>query len=320
METRRIGTLTVSLVGLGCNNLGTFIDADQTDRVVHAALDAGITLFDSADVYGKGASEELLGRALGRRRDEAVVATKFGHELDEERRGAHPDYVPQACDASLRRLGVDHIDLYQLHRPDPSVPIAETLGALGELVQAGKVREIGHSNLSAAEMNEAQAAGAENGGPRFACAQDHWNLLERDLEGERLTAIRRNGLALLPYFPLASGLLTGKYHAGEDPDADWRLAKLPEERREQHLSQERLRIVEELSVFAASRDRTILELAMSWLAGHPSVASVIAGATRPEQVEANAAAVGWELTAADRAEIDRLTAPLTSDADEEQDA
>ena len=318
MQTRKIGTLTVSLVGLGCNNLGTFIDAAQSDRVVHAALDAGITLFDTADVYGKGASEELLGQALGRRRDEAIVATKFGHELDEQRRGAHPDYVPQACDASLRRLGVDHIDLYQLHRPDPDVPIAETLGALAELVQAGKVRELGHSNLSAAEMNTAQAAGAENGGPRFACAQDHWNLLERDLEGERLTAIRRNGLALLPYFPLASGLLTGKYHAGETPDADWRLAKLPDERREQHLSEERFDAVAQLTELATSRGRTLLELAMSWLAGHPSVASVIAGATRPEQVEANAAAVGWELTTEDRAEIDRITGSGADDVGDQR--
>ena len=319
METRKIGTLTVSLVGLGCNNIGTFIDAAQTDRVVHAALDAGVSLFDTADVYGKGASEELLGTALGRRRDEAIIATKFGHELDEDRQGAHPDYVPQACDASLRRLGVDHIDLYQLHRPDPAVPIAETLGALGELVQAGKIRELGHSNLSAAEMNEAQAVGAENGGPRFACAQDHWNLLERDLEGERLTAIRRNGLALLPYFPLASGLLTGKYQVGEEPDADWRLAKLPGDRREQQLTEERLRTVDELTAFAAARDRTILELAMSWLAGHPSVASVIAGATRPEQVEANAAAAGWRLTAEDRAEIDRITGSGQDEGDAEDD-
>lgn len=319
METRKIGTLTVSLVGLGCNNLGGRIDARQSERVVHAALDAGITLFDTADIYSHGRSEELLGTALGRRRDEAIVATKFGHELDEERRGAHPDYIPRACDASLTRLGVDHLDLYQLHRPDPSVPLAETLGALGELVEAGKVRELGHSNLSAAEMNEAQAAGAENGGPRFACAQDHWNLLERDLEGERLNAIRRNGLALLPYFPLASGLLTGKYRADQEPDADWRLAKLPEERSAKHLTDQRLRIVEELAAFAASKDRTILELAMSWLAGHPSVASVIAGATRPEQVEANAAAVGWELTAEDRAEIDRIAAPAAADDDTDEE-
>ncbi len=307
METRKIGTLVVSLVGLGCNNLGRRIDAAQSERVVQAALDAGITLFDTADVYADGVSEELLGQALGRRRDAAVVATKFGAKLDDERQGAHPDHVRQACDDSLGRLGLDHIDLYQLHVPDPQVPIEETLGALGELVEAGKVREIGHSNLSAAQMNEAQAVAVRNGLPRFASAQDHWNLLERDLEGERLNAIRRNGLALLPYFPLASGLLTGKYRAGQEPDADWRLATLPEERRAQHLSAERLAVVEELTAFATEREHTLLELAMSWLAGHPSVASVIAGATSPEQVAANVGAVGWELTPEDRAELDRIT-------------
>ena len=263
METRKIGTLEVSLVGLGCNNFGHRIDADQTDRVVHAALDLGVTLFDTADVYSDGASEELLGQALGRRRDEAIVATKFGAKLDDERQGARPEYVAQACEASLRRLGVDHIDLYQLHRPDPQVPIDETLGALGELVDAGKVRELGHSNLSAAEMNEAQAVAVRDDVPRFASAQDHWNLLERDLEGERLNAIRRNGLALLPYFPLASGLLTGKYRAGEEPKPEWRLATLPEERREKHLSQARLDTVAKLTAFAEDQGRTILELAMS---------------------------------------------------------
>jgi aryl-alcohol dehydrogenase-like predicted oxidoreductase len=307
VETRTIGTLKVSLVGLGCNNLGRRIDAAQTERVVHAALDLGVTLFDTADVYGAGASEELLGKALANRRDEAIIATKFGGKLDEERQGAHPDYVLRACEASLQRLQVDHIDLYQLHKPDPNVPIEETLGALAQLVEAGKVLEIGHSNLTAAEMNDAQAVAVRDGVPRFASAQDHWNLLERDLEGERLTAIRRNGLALLPYFPLASGLLTGKYRAGQEPEADWRLANLPEDRRAMHLSEDRLAIVAELQSFASEHDRTILELAMSWLAGHPSVSSVIAGATRPEQVEANVAAVDWHLDHAARAEIDRIT-------------
>jgi aryl-alcohol dehydrogenase-like predicted oxidoreductase len=307
VETRTIGTLKVSLVGLGCNNLGRRIDAAQTERVVHAALDLGVTLFDTADVYGAGASEELLGKALANRRDEAIIATKFGGKLDEERQGAHPDYVLRACEASLQRLQVDHIDLYQLHKPDPNVPIEETLGALAQLVEAGKVLEIGHSNLTAAEMNDAQAVAVRDGVPRFASAQDHWNLLERDLEGERLTAIRRNGLALLPYFPLASGLLTGKYRAGQEPEADWRLANLPEDRRAKHLSEDRLAIVAELQSFASEHDRTILELAMSWLAGHPSVSSVIAGATRPEQVEANVAAVDWHLDHAARAEIDRIT-------------
>jgi aryl-alcohol dehydrogenase-like predicted oxidoreductase len=308
VQTRNIGPLEVSLVGLGCNNFGRRIDADATRQVVDTALDAGITLFDTADVYGgDGRSEELLGTALQGRRDEAVIATKFGMRLDDGRQGAHPAYVRRACEDSLRRLGVDHVDLYQLHRPDPDVPIEETLGALGELVEAGKVRVVGHSNLSAREMDEAEGAAATCAVPRFECAQDRWNLLERDLEEETLPAIERNGLALLPYFPLASGLLTGKYRAGEDPDPGWRLATLPAERREAQLAADRLEAVERLRAFAEARDRTLLELAFSWLAAHPVVASVIAGATRPEQVEANVAAVGWELTEDDLAEVDQLT-------------
>jgi aryl-alcohol dehydrogenase-like predicted oxidoreductase len=305
MQTRRIGSLEVSLVGLGCNNLGRRIDAAASDRVVGAALDAGVTLFDTADVYGGGRSEELLGPAVRGRRDEVVVATKFGMALDDDRQGAHPAYVAAACDASLRRLGLDHIDLYQLHRPDPDVPIEETLGALGELVEGGKVRELGHSNLDAGQVDEAAEAG--DGSAAFVCAQDRWNLLERDLEDDRLTAIERHGLALLPYFPLASGLLTGKYRAGETPDPSWRIAGLPEDRRQAQLAEERLATVERLRGFAVDRERTLLELAFSWLAGHPSVASVIAGATSPDQITANVAAVGWELTADDRRELDRLT-------------
>jgi aryl-alcohol dehydrogenase-like predicted oxidoreductase len=308
VQTRSIGPLEVSLVGLGCNNFGRRIDADATRAVVDTALGAGITLFDTADVYGgDGRSEELLGAALRGRRDEAVIATKFGMRLDDERQGAHPAYVRQACEDSLRRLDVDHLDLYQLHRPDPDVPIEETLGALGELVQAGKVRVVGHSNLSAREMDEAEGAAATCAVPRFECAQDRWNLLERDLEEETLPAIERNGLALLPYFPLASGLLTGKYRAGEEPDPGWRLATLPAERREAQLAADRLETVERLRSFAEARGHTLLELAFSWLVAHPVVASVIAGATRPEQVEANATAVGWELSDDELAELDQLT-------------
>jgi aryl-alcohol dehydrogenase-like predicted oxidoreductase len=308
MQTRHIGSLEVSLVGLGCNNFGRRIDAEATEQVVDAAIEAGITLFDTADVYGgDGASERLLGQALGSRRDQVVVATKFGMELDDARQGAHPDYVRAACEASLRRLGTDHLDLYQLHRPDPDVPIEETLGALDELVRAGEVRELGHSNLSAEEVDAAEAVARSAGTARFVCAQDHWNLLERDLEDGALPAIERHGLALLPYFPLASGLLTGKYRPDEDPDPSWRLATLPEGRRERHLATERLATVARLEAFAAERDRTLLELAFSWLAAQPAVASVIAGATRPEQVRANAAAASWRLTDDDLAEIDRLT-------------
>jgi aryl-alcohol dehydrogenase-like predicted oxidoreductase len=307
VQTRSIGPLEVSLVGLGCNNFGRRIDAEETERVVHAALDAGITLFDTADVYGDGRSEELLGAALGQRRDEAVIATKFGMELDEERRGARPDYVRTACDASLRRLGVDHLDRYQLHRPDPDVPIAETLGALGALIEAGKVRAIGHSNLSPDEVDAAEAAACSAAVPRFECAQDRWNLLERELEDGQLAALERNGLTLLPYFPLASGLLTGKYRAGQDPDPSWRLAGLPDDRRAAQLAEERLATVERLRTFATSRGRSLLELAISWLAVQPVVASVIAGATRPDQVTANVDAAEWKLTAEELVEVDRLT-------------
>ena len=307
MRTRHIGPLEVSLVGLGCNNFGRRLDAAATDRVVHAALDAGINFFDTADVYGDTESERLLGGALRDRRDEAVIATKFGMRIDDARQGAHPDYVRSACDDSLRRLGVEHIDLYQLHRPDPDVPIAETLGALAELIDAGKVRALGHSNLEADDIEAADTVAAEAGLPRFVSAQDRWNLLERDLEGAKLDAIEGHGLALLPYFPLAAGLLTGKYRADEPPDTSWRIANYPAERREAELAAERLATVERLRGFAEQRGRTLLELAVSWLAAQPAVASVIAGASNPGQVSANVAAAGWELDADELAEVDRLT-------------
>lgn len=309
MDTRHIGDLEVSLVGLGCNNFGGRIDAEQTQRVVDAALDAGITLFDTADVYGTdGASEELLGRALGSHRREVIVATKFGMPLDERRRGAHPDYVRTACEASLQRLGTDHIDLYQLHRPDPEVPIEETLGALNELVIAGKVREIGHSNLSAGLADEAEAAARSADTARFVCAQNEWSLLARDVEDDIIQAAHRHGLAVLPFFPLASGLLTGKYTSGEEQDPNWRLNALPEERRTRFLDDERLATATALEAFAVTAGHTLLELAMSWLACQPPVASVIAGATRAEQVQANARAAAWRLTTEELSEVDRLTA------------
>ncbi len=308
METRRIGELEVSLVGLGCNNFGGRIDAGQTQQVVDAALEAGIPLFDTADVYGgQGASEELLGRALGSRRDHTIIATKFGMALDDQRQGAHPDHVRRACEASLRRLGVDHIDLYQLHRPDPEVPIEETLGALDELVTTGKVREIGHSNLSAAQADEAEAAARQAGTARFVCAQDHWSLLARDVEDGIIEAVERHGLAVLPFFPLASGLLTGKYTADAEQDPSWRLNRLAEERRASFIDDQRVATVRDLEVFAGDAGRSLLELAMSWLACQAPVASVIAGATRPEQVHANVRAAGWQLTADELVEVDRLT-------------
>ena len=308
MQTRTIGSLEVSLVGLGCNNLGSRLDAQATQTLVDAAMDQGVTLFDTADVYGgDGASEELLGRALRRRRDEVVIATKFGMELDEHRRGAHPAYVHRACEASLRRLGTDHIDLYQLHRPDPDVPIAETLGALDELVRAGKVRELGHSNLSEAQAEEAESAAARAGTARFVCAQDHWSLLQPRIEEDVLRAVERHDLSLLPFFPLESGLLTGKYTAEVEQDPSWRLNSLPEDRRARWIDDQRLATARALEAFAEEAGHSLLELAMSWLACQGPVASVIAGATRPEQIAANVAAVGWQLTPQELAEVDRIT-------------
>ncbi len=308
METRQIGSLEVSIVGLGCNNFGRRLDLAQTQAVVDACLEAGITFFDTADVYGgDGESEELLGQALGARRDDVVVATKFGMKLDERRRGAHPDYVRSACEASLRRLGTDRIDLLQLHQPDESVPIAETLGALDELVRVGKVREIGHSNHSSEQADAAEAAASATGGARFVCAQDHWSLLTRDVEDGVLPAVLRHGLAVLPYFPLEAGLLTGKYTSGTAADPRWRIAAMPPARRDEWISAERLATAQALDTFAQEAGHTLLELAMSWLACQGPVASVIAGASTPEQVRANVGAVGWRLSAAELAQVDGIT-------------
>ena len=300
METRKIGSLEVSLVGLGCNNFGGRIDADATRQVVDAAIDAGVTLFDTADVYGGGGrSEDLLGQALGARRSQVLVATKFGMPMGDGKAGAAPDYVGAACDDSLRRLGTDVIDLYQQHAPDPAVPIEDTLGALRELVDAGKVREIGCSNFTPEMLDESSG---------WVSVQNELSLLRRKGETELLAACERNGLALLPYFPLASGMLTGKYRRGEEPPAGTRLASAPEDRRARALSDRAFDVVEQLEAFATDRGHTLLELAMSWLAGLPRMGSVIAGATKPEQVRANVAAVGWQLTPDERAEVDRITA------------
>ncbi len=303
MEKRRIGSLEVSLVGLGCNNFGGRLDAAGTERVVGAALDAGIDFFDTADIYGGTRSEVFLGQALRGRRERAIVATKFGMPVDERRRGARPEYVRQAIEDSLRRLGTDHVDLYQLHQPDSEVPIAETLGALDALVREGKVREIGCSNFSAAQIGEAQGAAR---GARFASVQNEYSLVERDAEREVLPACARYGLAFLPYFPLGGGLLTGKYARGRTP-AGARLAaggKLAE----RMLEERRLARVERLDGWVRARGHGLLELAFSWLAARREVASVIAGAMTPEQVRANAAAVDWKLSADDLAELDRLLA------------
>jgi aryl-alcohol dehydrogenase-like predicted oxidoreductase len=308
LQTRRIGSLEVSVVGLGCNNFGWRLDREATRSVVAAALDAGVNFFDTADMYGGTQSEEYLGEALGARRGQAVIATKFGWRIDDQRHGAKPDYVLRAAEDSLRRLGTDRIDLYQLHRPDPETPIEQTLDALDELVRSGKVREIGCSGFSAAQLREAQAA-VRGGAARFVSVQNEYSLLHREPEREVLAECERLGLAFLPYFPLASGVLTGKYRRGAPDPAGTRLTATPRPG-DRFLNERNRAIAEALAQFAAARGHTLLELAFSWLPSHRVVASVIAGAMTPEQVRGNvAAAGGWDLTADELAEIERL-APL----------
>jgi aryl-alcohol dehydrogenase-like predicted oxidoreductase len=290
----------VSLVGLGCNNFGWRIDAEASSAAVNAALDAGINFFDTADIYGAGQSEEFLGRALGKRRNDVLVATKFGMKMDEQRRGARPEYVRKAVEDSLRRLGTDRIDLYQLHQPDPETPIADTLGALDELVRAGKVREIGCSNFTGDQLRAAEAA-VPAGHARFVSVQNQYSLVHREPETDVLPECVRAGVAFIPYFPLANGLLTGKYRRGQP---------VPEGSRAQAgfgpkvFTDANLALVESLSELASARGHTMLELAVSWLAAQPAVASVIAGAKTPEQVKANASAGVWRLTAEDLAAIE----------------
>ena len=314
MKTRRLGTsgLAVSVVGLGGNNLGrpgtATESAEAATALVHAAIDAGITLFDTADVYGAtpGLSEELLGRALGTRRDDVVVATKFGMDM----RGANgPDYgargsrryIITAVEASLRRLGTEWIDLYQFHTPDPLTPIGETLAALDTLVQSGKVRYVGHSNRAGWQIAEAEFIARISGHTRFISAQNHYNLLDRRAELEVVPAALAYGLGVLPYFPLANGLLTGKYSAGTAP-AGSRLTHS----RTQLLEQADFGQLGRFGDFAKARELTEVEVAFSWLASRPTVASVIAGATTPEQVRQNARAADWEPTVADLAELDEI--------------
>lgn len=318
MQLRRLGSsgLTVSVVGLGCNNLGRPGTATEsqagTDAVVHAALDAGITLFDVADTYGAepGLSETRLGAALGAHRDEVVLATKFGMDM----RGANgPDfgargsrrYIATAVEASLRRLGTDHIDLYQFHTPDPLTPIDETLDALDDLVRSGKVRYIGHSNRAGWQIAEAEFVARARGGAPFVSSQSHYNLLDRRAELEVLPAAQAYGLGVLPYFPLANGLLTGKYSDGLAPEGS-RLTHS----RQQMLRDADLDQLRALGDFARQRDLTELQVAFSWLASRPAVSSVIAGATRTEQVQANAEAAGWVPTPDDEAELDEIFPPV----------
>ncbi|HUJ56083.1 MAG TPA: aldo/keto reductase [Gaiellaceae bacterium] len=302
MRTRTLGDggPEVSVVGLGTNNFGRRCDYEQTLSVIDAALDAGVTLFDTADIYGQGMSEEFIGRALEGRRDRVVIATKFGKPMDarpEERRGS-PDYIEWAVESSLRRLRTDVIDVYQLHEPDPLTAIEETLGALNDLVAEGKVRWIGSSNFSAGQIEAAEEVARGGGLHRFVSVQNEYSFVEREAEDEVLPLCERLGIGFLPYFPLGSGILTGKYIHGEDA-TEGRLAgrEIPDEQWDR---------VEALQRFAGERGISLLDVAIGGLLGMPAVTSVIAGATKPEQVRANVAAGAWEPSAADVEELRAL--------------
>jgi aryl-alcohol dehydrogenase-like predicted oxidoreductase len=306
MEMRKVGGLEVSVAGLGCNNFGMRIPEDASKDVVDAALDAGINHFDTADIYGKGHSEEFLGRALGTRRADVVITTKVGMQVPEGEHGGSESYIARRCDESLARLGTDYIDLYLLHLPDPDTPIAETLSAFAKLVAAGKVREIGCSNFSGDQLDEAEAAAKDLGVPRFVNAQNDYSLLNRAAEDDVLPACDRLGVVFMPYFPLASGVLTGKYRRGQEHPEGSRLAAWGP-MADTFANDEKFDVVERLTEYAEAHDHTIAELALSWLAANPAIGSVIAGATSPEQVRTNAAATtAWTLTDAERAEVDAL--------------
>jgi aryl-alcohol dehydrogenase-like predicted oxidoreductase len=312
MQERNLGSsgLRVSLVGLGCNNFGWHIDLEATRAVLNKAFDLGITLFDTADTYGeRGGSETLLGQILGERRKDIVLATKFGLPMDDagRKKGGSRRYVMQAVEDSLRRLRTDWIDLYQLHHPDPLTPIEETLRALDDLVRQGKVRYVGCSNLAAWQVVEAQWTADTKNLVGFASCQDEYSLLVRDIEKELVPAIQAYRMGLLPFFPLASGLLTGKYRRGAAMPAGARLTNT-QRLADRYMTESNWAKVERLTVFAEGRGKSLLDLAFGWLAAKPYVSSVIAGATKPEQVEANVRAVEWALSAEDLTEIDRLTA------------
>jgi aryl-alcohol dehydrogenase-like predicted oxidoreductase len=313
MEQRNLGKsgLQVSVVGLGCNNFGGRIDLAATRKVVHKALDLGITFFDEADTYGdpRGSSETCLGEILGDRRKDIVLATKFARPMDTAGhfQGASRRYIMAEVEASLRRLRTDWIDLYQQHQPDPLTPIEETLRALDDLVRQGKVRYIGCSTLSAWQVVEAQWTARYHGLHHFVSCQEEYSLLARRLDREMMPVLQAYELGLIPFAPLANGLLTGKYNRQAPLPQGARLSYMPRSAA-RYLTEENWPIVERLEGFAIERGHTLLELAVSWLLRRPQVASVIAGATRPEQVEENVRAAGWRLTEEEMQEIDRLTA------------
>ena len=296
----------MSVVGLGTNNFGMRMDQEAATAVVRRALDLGVTLFDTADVYGGAQSEALLGRALGADRQRAIVATKFGMQMGDDpfARGASRRWIVRAAEDSLRRLGTDWIDLYQVHQPDRETPLEETLRALDDLVRDGKVRYVGNSNYAGWEIASAHHVAARDGLAPFVSAQNHYSLLERGAEAEVAPACEAFGLGMLPYFPLASGLLTGKYRRGEAPPEGTRLASGGFAARV--MTDRNWDVAERLEEWARGHGHTLLDLAFAWLASKPFVASVIAGATSPAQIEANAAAGEWRLTPAELAEVDTL--------------
>jgi len=309
MQLRNLGAsgLKVSIIGLGCNNFGMRIDEAQTRMVVDAALDCGVNFFDTADIYGGSKSEVFLGEALKGRREKAVLATKFANPMGEGAylRGGARRYIVKAVEDSLKRLKTDHIDLYQMHVPDADTPIDETLRALDDLVRSGKVLYIGNSNFSGWQIADADWTARTGGLERFVSAQNNFSLLERGVEREVLPACERFGLGLLPFFPLASGFLTGKYQRGEPPRQGTRLAAWGA-RGAAALSDRNFDKLEALEAWAEQRGRRILDLAFAWLLGHPAVSSVIAGATTPEQVQANARCAEWILTPAEVEEVRAL--------------
>jgi len=311
MQIRNLGGsgLRVSAVGLGCNNFGQRIDLEASRKVIHKAIDLGITLFDTADIYSNmGGSETVLGEVLGDRRKDIVLATKYSKPMAEDgtKQGASRRYIFQAVEASLKRLKTDYIDLYQQHDYDPLTPIEETMRALDDLVRQGKVRYLGNSNFPAWRIAEAEYVARAMNVSRFVSCQDEYSLVVRDLEKDLLPAAQQYNLGLLPFFPLASGLLTGKYKRGEAAPDDTRFGKVAR-LRDRYVTPRNEDIVEKLQAYAKAHGHTMLELAFSWLAARPQVASVIAGATRVEQVEQNVKAIGWTLTAEEIAEIDAIT-------------
>jgi aryl-alcohol dehydrogenase-like predicted oxidoreductase len=311
MQIRNLGGsgLRVSAVGLGCNNFGQRTDLEASRKVIHRAIDLGVTLFDTADIYANmGGSETVLGAVLGDRRKEIVLATKYSKPMaqDGTKQGASRRYIMEAVEASLRRLKTDYIDLYQQHDYDPLTPIEETLRALDDLVRQGKVRYIGNSNFPAWRIAEAEHVARAINVNRFVSCQDEYSLVVRDIEKDLLPAAAEYNLGLLPFFPLASGLLTGKYKRGAPPPDDTRFGKAPM-LKDRYVTARNEDIVEKLQAFALARGHTMLELAFSWLAARPQVSSVIAGATRVEQIEQNVKAIEWKLTAEDVAEIDKIT-------------